>query len=85
MNSCEWPGRRCRIRDAVEAVLSDIILLGTEEQVRCAASAAAELAAGRPVETAGVVICHRHEFSSGLAEILPARLQHREAKRRRSV
>lgn len=40
-----------RIRDAVEAALSDIILLGTAEQVRLAARAAQELADGRPVHT----------------------------------
>jgi hypothetical protein len=51
--------RSRRIRDAVEAALSDIILLGTEEQVRLAAAAAAELAAGRPVETAALVVCLR--------------------------
>ena len=34
-----------RIRDAVEAALSDIILLGTDQQVRLAAQAAGELAA----------------------------------------
>src|SRR5690606_5542528 len=38
-----------RIRDAVEAALSDIILLGTEDQVRLASRAARELADGRPV------------------------------------
>jgi uncharacterized membrane protein YgcG len=48
--------RSRRIRDAVEASLSDIILLGTEVQVRLAATAAAELAAGRPVETAALVV-----------------------------
>ena len=52
--------RSRRIRDAVEAALSDIILLGTEEQVRLAAEAAAELAAGRPVETAALVVCLRN-------------------------
>src|SRR5450432_997975 len=40
--------RTRRVRDAVEAALSDIVLLGTEEQVRLAANAAAELTAGRP-------------------------------------
>jgi hypothetical protein len=40
--------------------LSDIILLGTEEQVRLAAAAAAELAAGRPVETAALVVSLRN-------------------------
>jgi heme exporter protein D len=52
--------RSRRIRDAVEAALSDIILLGTEEQVRLAGAAAAELAAGRPVETAGLVVSLRN-------------------------
>ncbi len=51
--------RSRRIRDAVEASLSDIVLLGTEEQVRLAAQAAAELAAGRPVETAALVVSLR--------------------------
>jgi hypothetical protein len=47
--------RSRRIRDAVEAALSDIILLGTEEQVRLAARAADELVAGRPTHTAELV------------------------------
>ena len=51
--------RSRRIRDAVEAALSDIILLGTEEQVRLAATAATELAAGRRVHTAELVISLR--------------------------
>jgi uncharacterized membrane protein YgcG len=51
--------RSRRIRDAVEAALSDIILLGTEEQVKLAAAAAAELVAGRHVETAALVVCLR--------------------------
>lgn len=51
--------RSRRIRDAVETALSDIILLGTEEQVRLAAHAAAELAAGRPVPTAALVVSLR--------------------------
>ncbi len=38
--------RARRIRDAVEAALSDILLLGTDEQVRLAARAANELAHG---------------------------------------
>ncbi|WP_244492576.1 hypothetical protein [Aureimonas sp. AU22] len=40
-----------RIRDAVEASLADIILLGTEEHVRLAEKAARELVAGRPAHT----------------------------------
>ena len=47
--------RARRVRDAVEAALSDVILLGTDEQVRLAAHAATEMAAGRPVETAALV------------------------------
>lgn len=48
-----------RIRDTVEAALSDIILLGTAEQVRLAASAAQELAEGRPVHVHELVIALR--------------------------
>jgi len=57
----EWPSsdRSRRIRDAVEAALSDIILLGTEQQVRLAARAATELAEGRTVHTAELVISLR--------------------------
>jgi hypothetical protein len=51
--------RARRVRDAVEAALSDIILLGTEEQVRLAANAAAELAAGRHVHTHHLVVSLR--------------------------
>lgn len=51
--------RSRRIRDAVEAALSDILLLGTEEQVRLAARAATELAAGRPIPTAELVVSLR--------------------------
>ncbi len=52
--------RRRRVRDAVEAALSDVILLGTEEQVRLAAQAASDLAAGRAVETAEIVVSLRN-------------------------
>lgn len=51
--------RARRIRDAVEAALSDIVLLGTEEQVRLAEKAARELVAGRPVETGDLVVSLR--------------------------
>lgn len=51
--------RTRRIRDAVEAALSDIILLGTEPQVRLAERAARELAAGRPVHTHDLVVSLR--------------------------
>lgn len=49
--------RRRRIRDAVEAALSDVILLGTQAQaqVRLAALAASDMGAGRPIETADLV------------------------------
>lgn len=52
--------RSRRIRDAVEAALSDVILLGTEEQVRLAAQAAADLAAGRTTYTAELVVSLRN-------------------------
>ncbi len=51
--------RRRRTRDAVEAALSDVILLGTEEQVRLAAEAAADMVAGRKVGTARLVVSLR--------------------------
>ncbi len=51
--------RRRRIRDAVEAALSDIMLLGTEEHVRLAERAARELVAGRPVHTHDLVVSLR--------------------------
>jgi heme exporter protein D len=52
--------RRRRVRDAVEAALSDIILLGTEEQVRLAVTAAADLVEGRPVQTDAIVVSLRN-------------------------
>ena len=56
-----WPSadRSRRVRDAVEAALSDIILLGTDQQVRLAAHAANELTAGRPTHTAELVVSLR--------------------------
>lgn len=51
--------RSRRIRDAVEAALADILLLGTEEQCRLAAQAARDMAAGRPIHTAELVIALR--------------------------
>lgn len=51
--------RARRVRDAVEAALSDIILLGTEEQVRLAARAAQELATGKIVHTQELVVSLR--------------------------
>lgn len=55
----EGSDRTRRIRDAVEAALSDIILLGTEKQVRLAATAAHELVAGRLVPTHELVVSLR--------------------------
>ncbi len=51
--------RSRRIRDAVEAALSDIILLGTEQQVRLAEQAARELVSGHPVHTHELVVALR--------------------------
>lgn len=51
--------RARRIRDAVEAALSDIMLLGTETHVRLAERAARELVAGRPVHTHELVVSLR--------------------------
>jgi heme exporter protein D len=51
--------RSRRIRDAVEGALSDVILLGTEEQVTLAALAAADLVAGRPTRTDQLVVSLR--------------------------
>jgi uncharacterized membrane protein YgcG len=56
----ESSDRPRRIRDAVEAALSDILLLGTEEQVRLAGQAAADMAAGRPIHTAELVVSLRN-------------------------
>jgi hypothetical protein len=47
--------RSRRVRDAVEAALSDVMLLGTADQVRLAAQAATDMAAGRKIETAELV------------------------------
>jgi uncharacterized membrane protein YgcG len=68
--SGESPGsdRARRTRDAVEAALSDIILLGTEEQVRLAANAAAELVAGRHVHMHELVVSLRN-FIRGVLDL----------------
>lgn len=55
----EGSDRARRIRDAVEAALSDIILLGTDEQVRLAQRAAVDLVEGRPVHTHELVVSLR--------------------------
>jgi heme exporter protein D len=51
--------RSRRIRDAVEAALADILLLGTEQHCRLAAQAANDMAAGRPIHTAELVVALR--------------------------
>lgn len=58
--------RQRRIRDAVEAALSDVILLGTEEQVQLAAQAAQDMVAGRHIETAQLVVSLRQFIRAAL-------------------
>lgn len=67
--------RRRRIRDAVEAALSDVILLGTEEQVQLAAQAARDMVAGRSVRTTQLVVSLRQFIRKALdLEPVPAAL-----------
>lgn len=58
--------RARRIRDAVEAALADIILLGTEEHVRLAERAARELVAGREVHIDELVVSLRNYIRKAL-------------------
>ena len=68
--------RSRRIRDAVEAALSDILLLGTDEQVRLAARAANELAQGRAVHIHDLVVSLRDFVREALdLAPIPADLQ----------
>ena len=68
--------RARRIRDAVEAALSDIILLGTEAQVRLAERAARDLVAGRPVHTHELVVSLRDFVRQALdLDPIPAGLE----------
>lgn len=72
----EGSDRARRTRDAVEAALSDIILLGTDEQVRLAAMAARELAEGRQVHTADLVVSLRDFVRKALTlDPVPAGLE----------
>lgn len=65
--------RARRIRDAVESALSDILLLGTEEQVRLASEAIAELVAGRRVHVHALVVSLRDFVRASLdLEPIPA-------------
>ncbi len=67
--------RSRRIRDAVEAALSDIILLGTEEQVLLAARAATELAEGRAAHTHELVVSLRNFIRAALdLDAVPAQV-----------
>ena len=61
LSVADAPGsdRARRVRDAVEAALSDVILLGTDEQVRLAARAAQELVTGNLVHTQELVVSLR--------------------------
>jgi hypothetical protein len=68
--------RARRVRDAVEAALSDIILLGTEDQVRLAARAAQELANGKLVHTEELVVSLRTFIREALdLDPIPAGLE----------
>jgi uncharacterized membrane protein YgcG len=58
--------RSRRTRDAVEAALSDILLLGTAEHCRLAGQAALDMAAGRPIHTAGLVVSLRNFIREAL-------------------
>lgn len=67
--------RQRRTRDAVEAALSDIILLGTEEQVELAAQAARDMVAGNSIETAPLVTSLRQFIRAALdLEPIPTRI-----------
>ena len=58
--------RQRRIRDAVEAALSDVILLGTEEQVNLAAHAAREMVAGNKVHLSELIVSLRNFIRQAL-------------------
>lgn len=60
--------RARRTRDAVEGALSDVILLGTEEQVRLAARAATDMVEGQPIHTAELVVSLR-DFIRGVLDL----------------
>ena len=58
--------RQRRVRDAVEAALSDVILLGTQEQVALAVRAAQDMVEGRSIETAALVVSLRQFIREAL-------------------
>ena len=67
--------RSRRTRDAVEAALSDVLLLGTDEHVRLAERAARDLVAGRRVHTHELVVALRDYVRLALQlEPIPADL-----------
>lgn len=68
--SAEHSDRARRVRDAVEGALSDVILLGTQEQVHLATGAVAELLAGHAVRTDALVIALR-TFIRGALDLDP--------------
>ncbi|MBB5702162.1 hypothetical protein FHS76_002037 [Ochrobactrum daejeonense] len=68
--------RSRRIRDAVEAALSDILLLGTEEHIRLAERAIRELVSGHPIHTHALVVSLRDFIRQALdLDPIPADLQ----------
>ena len=68
--------RTRRVRDAVEAALSDIILLGTDEQVRLATQAAQEMVSGKQIHTAELVTSLRNFIRSALGlDPIPASVE----------
>ncbi len=64
----DGPGfeRARRIRDTVEAVLADVVLFGTEDQVALAAAAMRDMAAGRPVDVGPLVVSLRDHIRAVL-------------------
>ncbi len=65
--------RSRRIRDAVEAALADVLLLGTDEHVRLAERAARDLVAGRKVHTHELVVSLRNYVRRALQlDAIPA-------------
>ncbi len=64
--SIQGSERARRVRDAVEAALSDIILLGTDDHVRLASRAARDLVSGQRVHTAELVVSLRDFVRSAL-------------------
>jgi hypothetical protein len=64
-----WDRSR-RIRDAVEGALSDILLLGNEEQVRLAQQATRDLVAGKPINTQRLVVSLR-DFIRDALDLAP--------------